>query len=74
MEKDIPDTSSSAVIAFVLPSRWEGMPLVILEVCGRPVFLCIVSDIPCNNNLVKDGVNGYLFESGSVTSTLKMLF
>ncbi|HHA4508599.1 TPA: glycosyltransferase, partial [Escherichia coli] len=48
------------------PSRWEGMPLAILEAqaTGLP---CIVSDIPGNNNLVKDGVNGYLFESGSVT-------
>ncbi|MDW9205970.1 glycosyltransferase [Escherichia coli] len=63
--KDIPDILSCSDV-FVLPSRWEGMPLAILEAqaTGLP---CIVSDIPGNNNLVKDGVNGYLFESGSVT-------
>ncbi|WP_253912568.1 glycosyltransferase family 4 protein [Vibrio sp. B1Z05] len=46
---------------FVLPSLWEGMPLAILEAqsCGLPA---IVSDIPGNSDLVKDGFNGYLFE------------
>lgn len=48
---------------FVLPSLWEGMPLAILEAmsCGLP---CLVTNIPGNNDLVKDGYNGYLFEKG----------
>ncbi|WP_312213139.1 glycosyltransferase family 4 protein [Pseudescherichia sp.] len=46
---------------FVLPSLWEGMPLAILEAmsCGLP---CLVTNIPGNNDLVKDGYNGFLFE------------
>lgn len=46
---------------FVLPSLWEGMPLAILEAmsCGLP---CLVTNIPGNNDLVKNGYNGFLFE------------
>ncbi|QWN35851.1 glycosyltransferase family 4 protein [Cobetia sp. 4B] len=57
---------------FVLPSRWEGMPLAILEAmgCGLPV---IVSDIPGNRHLVRDAENGLLFpveNAGSLASAL----
>ncbi|AVV35239.1 glycosyltransferase family 1 protein [Halomonas sp. SF2003] len=57
---------------FVLPSRWEGMPLAILEAmgCGLPV---IVSDIPGNRHLVHHAENGLLFpveNSGSLASAL----
>ena len=46
---------------FILPSRWEGMPLAILEAmsCGLP---CIVSNIPGNRDLVDDGITGRVFE------------
>ncbi|WP_333913757.1 glycosyltransferase family 4 protein [Vibrio coralliirubri] len=45
---------------FVLPSLWEGMPLAILEALasGLP---CVVSNIPGNHHLVRNGVNGFLF-------------
>ncbi|QDV65957.1 glycosyltransferase family 4 protein [Crateriforma conspicua] len=43
----------------VLPSRWEGMPLVLLEsqACAVPV---IASDIPGNRNCIREGVDGFL--------------
>jgi glycosyltransferase involved in cell wall biosynthesis len=46
---------------FVLPSFYEGLPKVILEAMtyGKPI---IASNIPGNNELVKDGENGYLHE------------
>lgn len=45
---------------FVLPSRWEGLSLAILEAksAGLPV---VVSDIPGNRDLVREDVDGYVF-------------
>lgn len=45
----------------VNPSHYEGMPNVLLEAmaCGAPV---IASDIPGNNEVVKNGDTGLLFE------------
>jgi glycosyltransferase involved in cell wall biosynthesis len=51
--------------ALVLPSRFEGMPLTVVEamLCGRP---CIVSDVGGNRELVRDGVNGFLAKAPTV--------
>lgn len=51
--------------ALILPSRWEGMPLVIVEamLCGRP---CIVTDVAGARELVRDGVNGFLAKAPTV--------
>lgn len=50
-----------AIDIFALPSRWEGMPLAILEAqsSGLP---CIVSNIPGNNSLVFNNIDGFLFD------------
>jgi glycosyltransferase involved in cell wall biosynthesis len=52
-----------AADVFVLSSLWEGMPLAILEAkaVGLP---CIVTNIPGNSDLVRPGVDGYLFKTG----------
>lgn len=44
---------------FVLPSLWEGLPTAIMEAmaCGVPV---IATDIPGTNELVQDGITGWL--------------
>jgi glycosyltransferase involved in cell wall biosynthesis len=51
--------------ALVLPSRYEGMPLAIVEamLCGRP---CIVTDVAGHKELVRDGVNGFLAKAPTV--------
>jgi glycosyltransferase involved in cell wall biosynthesis len=56
---DIPELLAGLDI-FVLPSRWEGLPLAILEAqsAGVPV---VASDIPGNRDAVVDGVDGLLF-------------
>lgn len=58
---DVPRALSRADV-FVLPSRKEGLGLVILEAmaAGVPV---IASNIDGPRELVEDGVNGYTFES-----------
>ena len=45
--------------ALVLPSRFEGLPLVIVEamLCGRPV---ITSDVAGNAEYLTEGVNGFI--------------
>ena len=51
--------------ALVLPSRFEGMPLVLVEamLCGRP---CIVTDVAGHRELVRDGINGFLARAPTV--------
>ena len=51
----------------VLPSRWEGMPLVLLEASasGLP---CLVTDIPGNRDVVRTGETGLLVPSEDATA------
>ena len=44
---------------FVLLSRWEGLPLALIEAqcMGIPA---VISDIPGSRDIVKDGVSGYV--------------
>jgi glycosyltransferase involved in cell wall biosynthesis len=51
--------------ALTLASRFEGMPLVVVEamLCGRP---CIVTNVGGNAELIRDGVNGYLAPAATV--------
>lgn len=49
----------------VLPSRFEGMPLVLVEamLCGRPAIATSVGGIP---ELLRDNVNGFLAKAPTV--------
>ena len=51
--------------ALILPSRYEGMPLTLVEamLCGRP---SIITDVGGVRELVRDGVNGFLAKAPTV--------
>lgn len=55
---DIPEILAAGDI-FVLDSRWEGLPLVIIEaeIAGLPVVASRVGGVP---ELIEDGVTGFL--------------
>lgn len=56
--------------AICLPSLWEGFSNSISEAicCGKP---CLVSDVADNAVMVKDGVNGFLFDPKNVDSIVE---
>ena len=45
--------------ALLLPSRYEGLPLAVVEamICGRA---CVVTDVAGNREVVEDGVSGFI--------------
>lgn len=57
---------------FVLASRWEGLPMVVLEAaaCGVPV---VATDVPGTHEVVVDGVTGLLAAEGSATALAKAM-
>lgn len=57
---------------FVLPSTVEGLSNALLEAMsvGLPV---VVSNVPGNQTLVRDGVNGFMYEPNDVTALVKAL-
>ena len=61
--KDIPEILA-AVDILVMPSRWEGLPMALLEgmAMGKAVIASPVGGIP---DVINDGVNGILVEVGN---------
>lgn len=49
----------------ILPSRWEGLPLIPIETFASGKTI-IVSDIPSNCEIVNDKYNGLIFEKDNV--------
>jgi glycosyltransferase involved in cell wall biosynthesis len=58
--------------ALVMPSRYEGLPLVMVEamLCGRPV---IATDVAGHSEIVEDGVTGFLADAPTVPSMARAL-
>lgn len=60
--KDVPNLLASLDI-FVLPSRWEGLSLALLEALSSGLAV-VASDIPGNRDVIVHEVNGLLFRDG----------
>lgn len=58
LRRDISSLMSVAD-AFLLSSKWEGLPMVLLEACasGLPI---VATDVGGNKEVVHEGLNGYL--------------
>ncbi len=56
-----------AADGFVLSSRYEGLPMVLLEAgaCGIPA---VATDVPGTREVLVDGVNGWLAQAGDPNS------
>ncbi|MCP4137367.1 MAG: glycosyltransferase [bacterium] len=51
---------------FVLSSRWEGFPNVLLEALFLKTPVIAVQSVPVIGRLIDDGGNGYLVENGNI--------
>lgn len=60
--KDIPSLLG-VMDCFVLPSLWEGFPIVLLEAMAAGVPI-VATDIPGNDEVVSSGRNGWLVPPG----------
>jgi glycosyltransferase involved in cell wall biosynthesis len=60
---------------FILPSKKEGLPYVLLE-AGLASLPTIASDLPGNKDIIKTGQNGFLVEATPkmLATTLEMLW
>ena len=58
---------------FLFSSKQEGLPRSLMEAMSNKL-LCIVSDIRGNNDLIKDGKGGHLFEVGDFDSIATILY
>ena len=69
--EDVPGLLNS-IDVFVMPSEAELLSISTLEAmaCGRPVLLANALALP---ELVKDGVNGYLFKPGKVDDLVRLM-
>ncbi|HET6208073.1 MAG TPA: glycosyltransferase family 4 protein [Terracidiphilus sp.] len=56
-----------AADAFVLSSRWEGLPMSLLE-AGACALPAVVTDVPGSREIIEHGRNGFLAPSGDISS------
>jgi glycosyltransferase involved in cell wall biosynthesis len=58
---------------FILPSHWEGLPKSLIEAMSAGL-VCIGNDTTGINEIIEDGVTGYLSPSCDAAALVKTLF
>lgn len=70
----VPDTLRwmQAADGYVLTSRWEGLPMSVLEAaaCGLPI---VATDVPGTRGLFEEGLEGLRVKSGDAESAAEMM-
>jgi len=69
--RDVPQILNESDI-FILPSYQEGLSLSLMEAMYMKK-LCIVSEIPSNKILIKEGINGFLFPTNDAKKLSRIL-
>ena len=68
---DVPELMQAAD-GFVMTSRWEGLPMVLLE-AGASSLPVVATDVGGSRDAVVDGVSGYLTPVGDPAATARAM-
>ncbi len=69
---DTPARVLAGAHVYLSTSRWEGMPLAVLE-AWRSGLVVIASDVVGNRDLVRDGISGRLFPAGNGRAAARII-
>lgn len=69
---DAPSQAIAGAHIYLSTSRWEGMPLAILE-AWRAGLVVVASDVVGNRDLVADGETGLLYPAGSGRQAARLI-
>jgi glycosyltransferase involved in cell wall biosynthesis len=69
---DQPEAVLATAHLYLSTSRWEGMPLAILE-AWRSGLVVVASDVVGNHDLIVDGSNGILFPPGDAIAAARSI-
>lgn len=72
-DRSIMTTNLSKNMIYISTARYEGLPYSVMEAMSLSMPL-IVTDVVGNNELVKNGINGYLIESFNSTDMANKIF
>jgi glycosyltransferase involved in cell wall biosynthesis len=71
MRKDVPALMAAAD-GYVMPSAWEGLPMVLLEAAGSGLPI-VATNVGGNSEIVRDDVSGYLVPPSNPTALAEAL-
>ncbi|WP_242927111.1 glycosyltransferase [Pontibacter vulgaris] len=67
-----PEVYLKSAHLYLSTSRWEGLPLALIEAASLSIPI-VATDVTGNNEVVQNGVNGYLYEPNSPAAAAKRI-